>query len=261
VRTRSGSRDAVLPAAMVLRRASLSLRPARVRSHTVGEGGSLLPAMDASPSISLRMPLPLPSRGQSTRVRVGTSELVLESVRGGHSLLWSDGRSARRYSLGLPDDGVMELRFCAPKFPLRVVPRDVLALVPRARLSGYLQVPLVPTLRWLAGPGPGLDVIELAPNDLQAEWDESQGPWQRCASSLHVRFPMRSGEAKVVVPVHVKNLGRDVLSPPFLPLHLTDADLREKRDSIVVAPRRLVWNGEAFAAVAAAGAFRAAGRS
>lgn len=251
----------MLPAALVPRRASLSLRRARVRSHTIGQGGSLLPAMDASPSISLRMPLPLPSRGQSTRVRVGTSELVLESVRGGYSLLWSDGRSARRYSLGLPDDGAMELRFCAPKFPLRVVPRDVLALVPRARLSGYLQVPLVPTLRWLAGDGPGMDVIELAPNDLQAEWDEIQGPWQRCASSLHVRFPMRSGEAKVVVPVHVKNLGRDVLSPPFLPLHLTDGDLREKRDSIVVSPRRLVWNGESFAVTCPAAGYSAAGRA
>ncbi len=254
-------RHAVPPAAMVPRRASRLLRRARVRSHTVGQGGSLLPAMEASPSISLRMPLPLPSRGQSTRVRVGTSELVLESVRGGYSLLWSDGRSARRYSLGLPDDGAMELRFCAPKFPLRVVPRDVLALVPRARLSGYLQVPLVPTLRWLAGEGPGMDVIELAPNELQAEWDEIQGPWQRCASSLHVRFPMRSGEAKVVVPVHVKNLGRDVLSPPFLPLHLTDGDLREKRDSIVVSPRRLVWNGESFAPTGPAAGYSAAGRA
>lgn len=202
--------------------------------------------MDASPSISLRMPLPLPLRGQSSCVRVGTSELVLESVRGGYSLLWSDGRSARRYALGLPEGGLMELRFRAPKFPLRVVPRDVVVLVPRGRLAGYLHVPLVPTLCWSSGAGPALEVIELAPNELQAEWDESQGPWQRCASSLHVRFPMRSGEARVVVPVRINNLGRDVLSPPFLPLQLRDEELLERRDSIVVAPRRLVWNGEVF---------------
>jgi len=217
--------------------------------------------MDASPSISLRMPLPLPLRGQSTRVRVGTNELVLESVRGGYSLLWSDGRSARRYALGLPDGGAMELRFRAPKFPLRVVPRDVVVLVPRGRLCGYLHVPLVPTLSWASGHGQVLEVIELAPNELQAEWDESQGPWQRCASSLHVRFPMRSGEAKVVVPVRIKNLGRDVLSPPFLPLQLRDEELMERRDSIVVAPRRLVWNGDAFASTAPSNDLSAVERS
>ena len=43
------------------------------------------------------------------------------------------------------DGGAMELRFRAPKFPLRVVPRDVVVLVPRGRLCGYLHVPLVPT--------------------------------------------------------------------------------------------------------------------
>lgn len=195
--------------------------------------------MDAS--LSLHHALPLPLRGQSTRLQLGANELVLESVRSGHTLLWSNGRDARRYHLGLRADGRLALRLRAPKLPLRVVLRDVLAIVPGGRVSGYLHLPLVPTLGWTGADGASFEVIELLPPDLQGEWDDETGPWLHCPTSLHVRFPMRTGDAKVVVPVRLHNDSRSLVSPAYLPVPITDPQLREKRGCVVVAPRRLRW--------------------
>ena len=57
---------------------------------------------------------------------------------------------------------------------------------------------------------------------------------------------MRSGEPKVVVPFRLHNASHGLLSPEFLPLALADGDLRERRGSILVAPRRLHWDGARF---------------
>ena len=51
----------------------------------------------------------LPGHGDATRVQVGRAELVLENRRGSFSLLWSDGREARRYVLGLTDSGQLSV--------------------------------------------------------------------------------------------------------------------------------------------------------
>lgn len=191
--------------------------------------------------LSLRLALPLPLRGQSARLQLGASELVLEAVRSGHTLLWSNGREARRYHLGLRADGELTLRLRAPKLPLRVVLRDVLAIVPGGRVGGYLHLPLVPTLQWTGADGASFDLIELLPPDLHGEWDEATGPWLHCPTALQVRFPMRTGDAKVVIPVRLYNDTSDLVSPAHLPMPITDAELREKRSCVIVAPRRLRW--------------------
>ncbi len=202
--------------------------------------------MDASPSLSLLVPLPRPARGETARVHLGSSELVLEGVRGGHSLLWSDGRQARRYALGLGAAGHLTLQLRAPKLPVRIVPREVMSVVPNGRISGYVFVSLVPTLVWHDDDGHSHALVELFPNDLAAEWDEETGHSFESASPWCVRFPMRNGEPRAIVPIRLVNASGEVVSPANLPITLGDADLFERRGSIVVAPRRLVWLGEQF---------------
>ena len=201
--------------------------------------------MEEFSPLSLNVPLPVPSRGRSTRARIGGAELVLEGVRGGHSLLWTDGRETRRYALGLGRGSLMlELR--APRFMVRVVARDTLTVAPWARLQGYVQVPLVPTLVFRGHDGESAVLLELLPRSLAGEWDETLGYAFRCASPWLVRFPVRSGDAVAVVPVRLRNDDAAPASPAHLSLRLTDADLVERRGTIVVRPRRLVFRGEEF---------------
>src|SRR5687767_11334556 len=63
-----------------------------------------------SPTLPTLVPLPRPVRGGCTRVRLGSAEVILEAVRGGHSLLWTNGREARRYAIGLHRDGQLTLQ-------------------------------------------------------------------------------------------------------------------------------------------------------
>lgn len=200
--------------------------------------------MDTFASLQFATPLPLPQRGSSTRVRLGANELVLESVRGGQSLLWSDGREARKFALAVPANGQLSLELRSPPGPLRIATREVLAIVPNGRLRGYLQVPLVPTIVWRTAGAEPLVVVDLQPRELTTEWDDAEGATFCCTSSLHVRFPMRSGDPRAVVPVVVRNLGRELLSPAHLPVRLVDAELVPLRGCLAVAPRRLLWNGK-----------------
>lgn len=196
------------------------------------------------------MSVPRPARGSCTRVRLGASELILEAVRGGHSLLWTNGRQARRYAVGLEPGGHLTLQLRAPKLPLQVAPREVVTLVPGGRLAGYLQVSLVPTLTWHAPGQPAHTLLELLPEDFAAEWEEATGHVFCTQSPWLVRFPMRSDEPRVVVPVRLCNASAEVASPAVLPLTLRDRDLTMLRGSIVVRPRRLRWNGVDFTAAA-----------
>ncbi|MBZ0150873.1 MAG: hypothetical protein K8J09_05020 [Planctomycetes bacterium] len=200
----------------------------------------------SSTSVSLRAPLRLPERGGSSRLQFGSNDLVLEQVRGGFTLLWSDGREARRYAFGFGTDGELTLELRAPELPLWVTPRELLAIVPGARWSGYVQVPLVPTLIWRRGGGPPQSVVVVHARDLATEWDEAQGYRCLAPSALYVRFPMRSGEPRAVVPLRITNRSQEVLSPAAIPLRLADADLHELREAIVCSPRRLSWNGSNF---------------
>lgn len=209
--------------------------------------------MDDSPCPSLLTRLPRPPRGGSVRAACGNGELVLEAVRGGFSLLWLDGQEARRYALGLPDAVSLQIELRAPGHPVRVATRETLALLPGGRIAGYLCVPLVPTITWTDGCGGAGIVLELMPRHLAGAWDEHCGVVLHTASALHVRFPMRSPEPRAVVPVRLYNDGAATCSPAFVPVALATADLRERRGSIVVAPRRIRWPACAPQVVAVSG--------
>jgi hypothetical protein len=204
---------------------------------------TLLAAMESLMPAASSLRLPRPARGSSERVPLGGQELILEGVRGGFALLWSDGKQARRYQLGLPLDGELWLQHRVPALPLAVALREPIVLAPGARLRGYLQVPLVPTLWWLAAPGRRQQLLELPVAELAAEWTAEDGSCHRSVSPWHVRFPMRTGELRGVLAVTVCNRSSEVLSPEFVPLQLRDEELRSRRDSLLLQPRRLVWRG------------------
>lgn len=192
-------------------------------------------------ALALNVPLPHMRDDGAARVQLGRIELVLERARGGHSLLWSDGRESRRYVLGLSDRGRLCIELRAPRMPVHVVPREVLTIVPGARLCGYVTVPLVPTLVWRdLGNAPTV-LLELHPKELRGCWDEASGHSLRCSASWLVRFPFRTGDPQVVVPLRLHNASREPVCPGHLPLQLHDRDLVAMRGSIVVRPQRITW--------------------
>ena len=204
----------------------------------------MLAAPDDMPAALARsVPLPRPAHGEASRVQIGRAELVLENRRGSYSLLWSDGREARRYVLGLTEQGQLTVELRAPRLRLAVVPREVLTIVPGARLRGYLTVPLVPTLVWRDRLAQPQTLLELLPKTLQGVWDEQRGHSFRCSASWLTRFPFQTGEAQCVVPMRLRNVGADPACPAELDVHVTDDDLVEMRGTILVRPQRLCWNG------------------
>jgi hypothetical protein len=206
--------------------------------------------MDARPSMPLYLPIARPARGGSTRVPFGANELVLEATRGGYSLLWLDGKEARRYAVGLTPHGTLGLALRAPRLPVRVIVRDTLALGPGARLRGYVQVPLVPTMLWRDGDGECHRLAEFPRPELAAEWDDREGTVYRCVSPFHVRHPIPGSDPRATVPVWLANQTNQVASPAFLPLQLADDDLLERRGGVSTLPRRLRWNGQGLQVVA-----------
>lgn len=208
--------------------------------------------MDRSSAPPLLAALPRPARGGSTRVQVGNHELVLEAVRGGFSFLWTNGRTATRHIFGLAPQGELMLQLKAPSLPVRILSREAVTVVPGARVAGYLQVSLVPTLLWRAADGGSQVLVELAPEDQVAEWDAESGHSLHTSSPWFVRFPMRSGDARAVVPVRILNRSSEVMQPPFFGVLLRDDELVAMRGSIVASPRRLVWRGVPVSTVARA---------
>lgn len=185
-------------------------------------------------------PLPLPARGQSQRFRLGRIELVLEPVRGGYSLLCLDGDAVRTWSLGLSNEGSLWLRCRLPRWSLRVTPKDTLVLVPRSRVRGYVQVPLVPTLLWRAPGRPDGVVAELLPGSLSAEWEDASGEVVlRWSSPFLQRLPLPDELPRAVVPLFVHNEGDAIASPDGLPVTVRDEEMRACRGHLVAAPRRL----------------------
>lgn len=205
--------------------------------------------MDDHPApIALATEIARPARGGSTRAQCGSYELVFEAQRGGHALLWSDGHEARRFAIGLDDGATLALVLRAPRLPVRVVPRDVVVLAPGGRLRGYVQVPLVPTVVCRSPAAAQHTLLELPTRDLAAEWDEQAGTVFRIGSAWHVRFPVRSGEPRAIVPAWLANPTAEVACPAHLPMRVHDHDLVSLRGVVVVAPRRLRWDGRDFVA-------------
>ena len=205
----------------------------------------MLVAPEDPPNALARVvPLARPAMGAASRVRLGRAELVLEHTRGGYSLLWSDGREARRYVLGLGDRGQLSVELRAPRLPLRIALRELVTIVPGARLRGYLHVPLVPTVVWRDRLDHAQALLELLPPQLQGTWEEGLGTSFRCSASWLVRFPYQSGEPVAVLPIRLYNVGEAPASPAELPLTVRDDELHSLRGALVLAPRRLVWHGD-----------------
>jgi hypothetical protein len=202
--------------------------------------------MSTAAPLSLIVPLPHPARGGASRLRLGSAEIVLEHARGAHTLLWSDGRNARRYVLGLGDHDSLTIELKAPRLPVQVIVREAITVVPNARLHGYVVVPLIPTVVCRGSAGRAQTLIELRSPDLTALWDEAIGHVHRCASGWMSRFPFQTGEPRVVVPLRIAHDGDRPVSPAHLLLRLGDDDLVSLRGSVVVRPQRLQWRGDAF---------------
>lgn len=184
-----------------------------------------------------RTTLARPPAGGSTRHHCGRLELILEATRGGFVLVVHDGSEGRRWPLGLRGAGDLQLVLRVPCYPLIVALRETLILTPGARLRGYLQVPLVPTVVWHHG---GVDekVCELLSATLATEWDEQHGYLQRCVSPWLHR-PVPAGDATVaLMPVVVRNDTAALQAVAELPVSLSDDELRPLRGHLVVRARR-----------------------
>ena len=177
------------------------------------------------------------------RLRFGRFELILEGVRGGHSLLWGDGKEARRFALGLGNFDELQLAFEPPPHAVRLGFRESLVLAPGGRLRGYVQVPLVPTLFGGRTGEAAVRLVEFTTGELAPEWDEASGLLLRATGSWLVRFPMPTGEPRAVVPLRLHNDTEAVAAPGECDVWLRAADLVELRGALVTAPRRLAWNG------------------
>ena len=185
------------------------------------------------------MPLPLPCRGESLRHRIGRLELVLERGHGSYTLLCHDGEQARSWSLGLREDGQLWLSCRMPRLPIVLALRDMLVLVPGARVRGFVKVPLVPTVSWL-GPAAEEPLAELLPPQLAAEWDQESGQCvQRWTSPLLQRLPPPTAEPWALLPLSIRNDSQRVQSPERLPLRLEDRELHVCRGHLLGAARRL----------------------
>lgn len=190
-------------------------------------------------ALALSVRLPRPTRGTVSRVQIGRAELVLEHNRGSYSLLWSDGRDSRRYVLGLSNAGQLSIDLMAPSLPVHVVPRELIAITPGARIRGFIKIPLVPTLVWRDRTGRPETLVELHSPHLQGQWHEETGHSLRSSATWMMRFPFQSGEPQVVVPLRLYNDSSEILSPSHLELEISNDDLLELRGSILVSPRRL----------------------
>lgn len=190
-------------------------------------------------ALSRSVLLPRPEHGDAERVQLGRAEIVLENRRGSYSLLWSNGRESKRYVLGLTDEGHLSLELCAPRYPLACMPREVMTLVPGARLCGYVTVPLVPTVIWRTRPDSPQRLLELLPLDLEGVWTKDAGHAFRVPVTWMTRFPFAAAEPHCVVPLRLRNASSSVLSPSQLEFSVTDSELVEKRGTLVVRPKRI----------------------
>ncbi len=173
---------------------------------------------------------------------------MLEGMRGGLSLLWTDGREARRFALGVAPGNDLALALRAPRLPVHVAARETIALGPHGRLRGYVQIPLVPTVMLMSSAASEPQVLlELPTRGLAPEWDDRSGTVYRAVSPLHVRFPVPASEPRAIVPLWIANPTASVACPGQLPIDLVDAELRVLRGSVVAGPRRLRWSGDALA--------------
>ena len=202
---------------------------------------------DRASALARVVPIVLPAHDEATTVRLGRAELVLENRRGSFSLLWSDGRDARRFVLGLAGQGELCVELRAPRFPVRCVPADVLTLVPGARLRGFVTIPLIPTVVWRDSAGAAHKLVELLPSELRAVWSEAEGHAFQVGVQWLTRFPYAGGQPQAVLPLRLYNASPETISPAGLDVEVRDDQLRELRGSLVARPRRITLSPDMIA--------------
>jgi len=204
--------------------------------------------MSSSKSHSaLRQPVVLPMLGETVRVERGRLHLLLERRRGGYLLVSHDGVSSRRFWLGLPHAGTLELRVRPPEHRVQVNVQDLLCLAPGGRLRGYVAVPVLHRLVWVRPDGIAQALVDLPPPDLQTAWlgEGEGGGYAHSAASPF--FAERRGlgvDLGSLVPVSVRNDSDVVVRPPHLAITLRERDLWSLDGRVVAAPRRIVFTSE-----------------
>lgn len=203
--------------------------------------------MSSKPLNALRQKVELPQPGDTVRVERGRLHLLLEHKRGGFLLVSHDGVRSRRYWLGLPSEGTLELRVRPPDHRVQVSVQDLLCLAPGGRLRGYVAVPVVHRLVWVRPDGATQALVDLPPPDLQTAWlgEGEGGGYAHSAASPF--FAERRGvetELASLVPVSVRNASDVVVRPPHLSITLRERDLLSLDGRLMAAPRRIVFSSE-----------------
>ncbi|MEZ5967292.1 MAG: hypothetical protein R3F56_25875 [Planctomycetota bacterium] len=203
--------------------------------------------MSFKPLNVLRQNVDLPGPGETTRVERGRLHLLLEHKRGGYLLVTHDGVRSRRYWLGLPASGTLELRVRPPDHRVQVNVQEVLCLAPGGRLRGYVAVPVLHRLVWVRPDGSAQALVDLPPPDLQTAWlgeGEGGGYAHSAASPFFVERRGIDHELASLVPVSVRNDSDVVVRPPHLAITLRERDLLALDGRLLAAPRRIVFTSE-----------------
>jgi hypothetical protein len=203
--------------------------------------------MTYEPLHALRRVVELPRPGQTVRVERGRLHLLLEHKRGGFLLVSHDGVHGRRYWLGLPSSGTLELRVRPPEHRILLQVQDMLCLAPGGRLRGYVAVPVLHRLVWVRPDGAAQPLVDLPSPDLQTAWlgEGEAGGYAHSAASPF--FADRRGidiGFSSLVPVCVRNDSPAVVRPPHLQVTLRERDLMALDGRLFAAPRRIVFSSE-----------------
>lgn len=203
--------------------------------------------MDVPRPNVLRQAISLPALGETARIERGRLHLLLEHTRGGYLLVSHDGLQSRRYRLGLPEHGSLELRVRPPDHRVQVQVQEMICLAPRGRLRGYVTVPVQHRLVWVLPDGRVEPLVDLPSPDLQTAWlgEGEQGGYAHSAASPF--FADRRGfepELRSLVPVSVCNSSDGVVRPPHLVITLRERDLLAYGGRLLAAPRRIVFSSE-----------------
>lgn len=175
----------------------------------------------------------------------GPWQVVVERGRSGVTLLAHDGRAQRRWFVGAPEGGVLDLRVRVPRYPVQVRLLETVTLVPGGRLRGYVSVPLPHEVMWRGHNGSPLVVAELLPSGLKTAWVGGEDGYEhRVESRILLDLAGPEGEASAMVPLVLRNMSSQVVSPAEVTVRLRRGDLRQLRRRIVAAPRALVFTGE-----------------
>ena len=192
----------------------------------------------------LRMTLPIPEVGATTKFTKGPLELQLEHQRGGLCLVLNDLDTPRRHFLGLPRRGVLELHVRAPEHRIRVHLEDRLTLASGGRLRGYVRVPMPHRLVWRRPDGKTESLLDVSPRELRTSWlgEGPDGGYVYDTDSLfHLDRHGIPAHTVALVPIVIANHSEDTITPEDLTISIRDRDIRQLEGQIITSPRRLCF--------------------